>query len=223
MQLNLSRIIGTFALVWSASSAQAVPISYVHDDGGAETQIGITGAFGDFEWANQFFAQPGGTTISSISVAIGTDSSFGHEDLTGAPLTLRLYDDVDNDGTPNDLLLLASVVGSVSNWGLDVFNVFDIPNTVVAGSFFISAAVSSPDGATFPARLDQSSDAEASWLRSSSPDIAWVMSRSAGFAGNWLLRAEGSAEQVPVAPSLPLVGLGLAALLWGRRQQQTKF
>jgi len=125
-------------LLIAALNAQkaAGPVVYSLDSGVGDKSVGCTPDPYHIEWANQFSVVSGGGTISEILVAFGDDvaDAGATVDLSGASVQVRIYNDVDNNGEPNDLVELASLAGTIANYRTDTFNVYDIADTAVSGS-----------------------------------------------------------------------------------------
>src|SRR5437762_2034235 len=120
--------------------ASGVTYSYWEGPGIADTvAVDDSPATADLWWANQFFTQPGGEGITSITLA------FGPRVVTGRPVSFMVYDDPDGNGLPNDLTWLGQIdtvfpaynppPGSINS----LFTV-NFPTPVQVGtSFFIAA------------------------------------------------------------------------------------
>lgn len=185
------------ACLSTSALADPVPvIPYAVDDGTAEASVGGVNEGSTFIWANQFNAPPGGDTITEIQVVFGdpiTTSGGGEEN--GAGVTVSLWNDVNNDGSPDDAVLLATTVGAIASSDTDTLETFDIPDSAVTGSFFIGVAFTGPAPPPmpqnlFPAALDTTCDASRSWyvLGDDITDSP-ISTTGTAFEGNWLVRA----------------------------------
>jgi len=117
-------------------AAPANALLYSHDDGTGSSGIGLTHDKNpNIIWANHFTVVPGGELITELQAALGA-GDIGS--LNGDSVTASLWSDPNGDGKPLDAVLLTSVAGVVGNWGTDVFNSYDIPDTAVSGSFFVA-------------------------------------------------------------------------------------
>ncbi len=162
---------------------------YTLDDGTSENSIGIlSGA--DVGWINVLQAQDGATTITAIATQFGTSTPVG------TPVDFALYNDPNDDGDFADAQLLTSVSTTTEVNGAS-FQTEPIPPTQVSGVFFIAAVA---EGATFAAPIDLSSTSQQSSLFASTSTGTFDLSNppsaslvdDLGFAGNWILRAQGS-------------------------------
>ncbi|GAB2697959.1 hypothetical protein [Aliiglaciecola aliphaticivorans] len=187
-------------------------IIYSVDDGIADNSMGLTSG-GTMEWANQFNAISGGEMITSVEVAFGQIED-------GTAVTVSLYDDVNNDGTPDDLSLLTSIAGVVSNQNTNIFNMFDIMDTNVSESFFVSVTITH-EANYYPAAFDQSSFNGQSWISAPSAGIGWDKIDNFGLAGNFLIRA--NAEAVSEPAMLSMLSLGILGLMAQRRGKKRLF
>ena len=133
---------------------QADEFVYRLDDGSTETALGAAG--GDFMWINAFETVEEATTIDAISSAWANVSEDREAEFF-------LYDDPNNDGNPEDAVLLESVSTSIQAPESDEFTVGEITPTDVEGVFFIAAIVRGYVDGEFPAPLDESGSQQASW------------------------------------------------------------
>jgi hypothetical protein len=171
---------------------------YTLDDGTPENSLGV-GSPVDLFALNAFEAQDGATTITALA------SAFGGSQPVGSEVEFLLYEDPNDDGNPEDANLLQTVSTATDISGGGNLQIEPIPPTPVEGVFFIAILV--PDTPNFPLAIDQSSDQGASWIANADPnafDTANLgsgrppsqssLDRTAdiGFAGNWLLRAQGA-------------------------------
>jgi C1A family cysteine protease len=182
---------------------------YTVDDGSSENSIGLING-GDIMWLNQFTALPGSETISSIALTWGTPLYPG-DIPSGKPTTVALYEDPDDDGNPDDAVLLATASTSVTNPDSDLFTTVSITPSTVSGSFFVGALLPNQQAGEYPASLDQSAPVSGrSWIVSSTTlgtfnlndlsdpnhDVPLGLVESYGFPGNWLLRADAELPQL---------------------------
>jgi hypothetical protein len=170
----------------------------------------------DMWWANQFDTQSGGETITQVGI------SFGGNLTVGGPMTIGVYSDPNNDGSPNDAVLLHSEVISItfSDGAFHPPAFFPITPTSVSGKFFIAAAligVPGNAGAVFEAddsivpAMTASVSQQRSWIAidvespgtfnmanvlaetSGGSDLPPTLIDDLGAPGNWVLRAVGTA------------------------------
>jgi hypothetical protein len=190
----------------------------LHDDGTGEERIGIGG--GTIAWMNQFNVVGGGNTINSVSVAWG-------EVPNGASASIVVWNDPNIDGNPNDAQVVGTPLNVVtSNSDTDTFNIYDIADVFVSDSFFVGVFMNSPSG-SYPARWDSSTSLGKSWIAALGSDLnalgSWYLPVNTidtyGWAGNWMIRANGETSNVPEPTSITLFGLGLAGLAALRRRK----
>jgi len=119
---------------------------YQWDDGTATTNFRIISS--SFGWMHMFTVVPGADIISSISVAWGLGSNT-------LPGRIAVWEDPNDDGNPNDAVLLTSTTITCANAGTNIFNVYALPTPVkVSGTFFIGAVVDTNGAGIFPMPLD---------------------------------------------------------------------
>jgi hypothetical protein len=195
---------GTFTLTPVAPSGSACTPA---DDGTTENAVGWT-IGGDFVWMSGFGSAGDVTTISAIETSYGTPLFPGGY-IPQGPVRFAVYDDPNDDGQPNDLVLVGVVESAAVSPGsvdTDVLQLLPLTAPVtVNGVFFIAAGVVH-NGGEFPSPLDQSGGGSVcgsgpgSWFWGNNGGIADFTNPSAnvqppfsvtaaGFPGNWLLRA----------------------------------
>ena len=184
---------------------------YAVDDGTGENAIGV--GIGDqqypFTWMNQFNTVAGAENIQSISVAWGAVPD-------GSPYTAAIWSDPNGDANPTDAVLLESIAVTVQNSNTDTFNLIDIDDTLVSGSFFVGFIADVLIPLPYPARIDQTASLGRSWIGFPADYI--IIDNF--LAGNWMVRANAvSAAPVPEPSTFILLGAGLAGLVAWRRKR----
>jgi hypothetical protein len=194
----------------------APDFTYSIDDGTAEDSVGLTNG-GNLLCLNEFTVTGGNNIINSISIAWGTPA-FPDPTLNGLAFTAVLWNDPNNDGSPTDATVLATVNGVVADAGTNTFHISLIaPTTVGTNNFFVGFVINHLPG-QFPAAFDESNPLpNRSWVSvggniNNLSDAITI--ESAGLVGNWMVRADA----VPEPSTYALVGLGLAGIVFlGRR------
>ncbi len=172
---------------------------YQLDDGTAENGVGLYDP-GDLIWLNHFVVEPDAEVVSSISIAW---SEFVAE---GQAATVMLYGDPDDDGNPDNAVLLVTAETTTAAPGTNQLIRVPIPPTVVgeAGDSFFVGAKFTDFFEEYPAAIDTSSPAaEQSWIAWSSPfqaDLKRLYNNDSYVIpvdylccpGNWLLRADAT-------------------------------
>jgi hypothetical protein len=190
-----------------APSGWAADVTYSIDDGSAERALGIDPGE-DVIWFNTFPVQGGGEVINSISASYGRPGLSGA--LNGFPISILLYEDTDG-GDPYNAVLKTSLNTTIANANSNTLNVYNLTPTEVHGTllaavlFRNTTAVSkfiTPSDETAPVFASRSffgftvDDLNQNDL-SSIPLANRGTAESAGFPGNWLVRANGTPVPEP--------------------------
>lgn len=209
----MMRFVASLACVLFIAGSVVADVDYIVDDGTAElirgAPAGVDGLIG-----NLFTAQPGGERITSLSVAWGTPLDPGHAPA-GTPIEVLLYDDPDNDGVLDDLVLLASSGGVISSPDTNTFIDYSIAPTQVNGNFLAAVIVRDLAGGPSPIATDQGVFQGATYAQlgvdidvsSIMPAFSFPMSD-----GNAMVRARGVPEPSSTALLALAAGLGLPLL-----------
>lgn len=122
---------------------------YRYDDGTRESALSLSGS-GELCWIHHYDVAPGNERI----VAIYTQ----WEDVAnGTSARVFVWEDPNDDGNPNDAVLLRQQTVTVSNSNIGVFNEYQLSQPVaVKGAFFVGAAVIQQAG-QLPCPVDTSS------------------------------------------------------------------
>ena len=195
--------------------AGAAPVDYVIDDGGGNFNIGPSQFDAWTTWGNVFEAQPGGETITDISVSFAGSLPAGTEFSVGIWQLNNMF----AVATDSFLLsrtdgLLSETTGYIGDTGLNEFASYDVADTVVSGQFFVGIIMYVPQGQA-AARMDEDTHEISSWLFYDDANDADLTTKPyaqqmAGtpFNGTWMIRAHG----VPTPGAAAVLGLaGLAA------------
>jgi hypothetical protein len=178
------------------------PTGCAYDDSSSENSVGLTGG-GSIAWLHAFGSASTTTNVASVSSAYGTPA-FPGSAINGTPTTVAIWDDPNDDGVPNDLVLVATVASTVQNEGTDLLNVASFtPPVSVSGVFFVGVAITHGAG-EFPAPLDQSQPSAGRAFVAGEPAGVLNLSNisaatipptdtdAIGLPGVWLLRADCS-------------------------------
>ncbi len=212
------------ALAFASTSTLANVYSY--DDGGSHVTLGPPRSFeqyGDIHmlWGNYFTTQDASEDIVNISFELGRLSENNQ-------VTVRIYQDIDNDFDPTNATNIYTEVIDNPMTGGGVLNSVDISNLSVSGGFFVTVShlaelvydEEDEPGYSSPARYDTDARADRSWFyygsfgdltdagyhtRMDGPDVP--------FGGAFAIRA----TTVPV-PSTVLISS--AAMLFSARRRR---
>ncbi len=196
---------GTFLLTPVASNPMPCAPT---DDGTSDNSVGLN-AGGAIVWFTGFGAIGQNVTVASVSTTYGTPLFPGGY-TPSSMVTVAVWEDPNDDGIANDLVLVSSTSAAVSPGSIDT----DIFQTImlgapanVSGIYFVGASVVHGAG-QFPAPLDQSGSGGSvcgsgpgSWVAGDTTgtiDLANMNAAnvppqtiaSAGLPGNWLVRPE---------------------------------
>ncbi|MCH2134620.1 MAG: PA14 domain-containing protein [Phycisphaerales bacterium] len=179
---------------------EPVPV-YAYDDGFGDNNIGLSGA-GDVIWLNHFTIQPNGEVLAGMKVAFGLAAE-------GTPALVHVWDDPNGDGNPSDANTLWTFNMTVQAPDTNQFIPIPFDDGIILGpegtSFFVGVQVMHATG-EYPARIDQSSDQQESWLAAGSdvvdPDNLanapiFGLTGGIGFPGNWMIRVIPEADIPP--------------------------
>ena len=146
-----------------------------YDDGVSEGSVGLGGLGGGEQL---YLHRQGGTgqfsQVNSISMAWGSAAVPGFGPPIGSNAQIRLFKDPDDDGIPDDLILLKTKAFTTSSVDTDIPQTvaFDAPVNV-SGFYFIGVSIVSLPG-DYPVGLDQST---------SSDNRAWFTAETNGSGG----------------------------------------
>lgn len=206
-------------------------IIYQHDDGQAEDVTGVSGGPTPYSiiWLNLFSAQPGGEVITKISASFARAFDPLLASYNGRTVTALLYEDA-NGGPTTDAVLRATATGTIQNAGLipSAFVDFDIPPTMVTGSFLVGVLARDLPQGNYVAAADTTSPTPGvsfiGFLVGTPLNENNLASLGANYRGvegfgltqNWLVRAVGN--PVPEPGSLGVLAIGFCAIGWIRRR-----
>jgi len=125
------------------------------DDGTSENALGWT-VGGTLVWMTGFGAPAQSATVSSVETTYATPLFPGGY-IPQGNVTVAVWDDPNDDGNPNDLVLLGTGTAVVNPGSIDsdVFQTITLTSPVIAnGVFFVGAAVTHNQG-EFVAPIDQ--------------------------------------------------------------------
>jgi acetyltransferase-like isoleucine patch superfamily enzyme len=201
---------------------------YQWDDSVSETAIGLRTPAppqgnGGLAWLQYYdtrdpaFANAPSDVITHVEVAFGTRLAFPVAPVAGSTYEVYVYEDPNDDGVPNDLVLLAQQGDTLMAPDMDVIEPTPISPTTVQGQFVVacfmvhemSTAPPTPGVGEYPAALDQSVNSGGrAWLAGAIPETTWNPAQpngpyavplseldALGLPGVWLLRAIGNGDR----------------------------
>ncbi|MCK6482550.1 MAG: hypothetical protein HUU22_04650 [Phycisphaerae bacterium] len=162
------------------------PILYAIDDGTQNNSIGLT-AGGDMIWYNRFNVASGGQYLTTIRVRIA--GPFG------APASLHVWSDPNDDNNPIDAVLISSTPIITAPAGVSGFVDYEVSPVFlgnVGETFYVGVLMNHAAG-DFPASIDETDpDNRQSWITVSSDpnDLSGsALIDDLGLPGDWMIRA----------------------------------
>ena len=123
---------------------------YGYDDGVRDTTVGLSPAGSELCWMQRFDAVAGEEQIVSILAAWALSAP------NGTAARMFVWDDPNDDGDPNDCVLISQQAITVKNRDTNILNEYVLNTPVlVSGVFFVGVSVVNGSG-EFPAPLDTS-------------------------------------------------------------------
>lgn len=117
-----------------------MPFGCAYDDGTTTAPYGLS-TFGSLIWMNRFGSASTTSTVASVSTAYGC-GGFVNNINNGRPTTIGIWDDPNDDGVPDDLVLVATRPSTVTFVDTNVLNVTAFtPPVVVTGVYFVGVYV----------------------------------------------------------------------------------
>lgn len=139
------------------------------DDGTTDNSVGTNNPADDILWLQSNSDAANSTTVTAISTAWGS-VPFGGGPPDGTAARVGIWSDPNNDGNPNDAVLLQQVNIVVAGSNTDAFQTVNLaPAVLVTGRYFVGASC---QGGTFQAPLDQGGPA--------SLGRAWIAAQQGG-------------------------------------------
>lgn len=155
--LMRSERFGGIGIALLAAGAAVASDDYRLDDGVKELGIGVQSAGANsIAWLNRFVVQPGHETITAVRVAYG--GGAGQANIgNGQAVAVYLWADVNQDGSPSDAVVLASVAGTIAGSGTNAFSTYALtpPLTLTAGQYFFAGAIVTYNGQVLVGSLDR--------------------------------------------------------------------
>jgi hypothetical protein len=162
-----SRGLAAASLLALCALGQSDSGKYSHDDGSTEGTIGVGGVPVEFGVLHRFDARGGSDVVTEIRVAFGSPLDPQGAPSIDSPVRVAVYDDPDDDGIPDDLVLLTQASGTIQTTAQDTKDGFPVPPTQVSGVFFVLATMPGtgvPAGGT-PVGIDVSQKSNGrAWL-----------------------------------------------------------
>ena len=126
----------------------------VLDDGTTDNSVGTNNPADDILWLQSMSDAANSTTVTAIGTAWGS-VPFGGGPPDGTAARVGIWSDPNNDGNPNDAVLLQSINIVVAGSNTDAIQTTNLaPPVLVTGRYFVGASC---QGGTFQAPLDQGS------------------------------------------------------------------
>lgn len=146
-------------LLGAAAMPSNAQISYEYrlDDGVKEQGIGIQSAgFNSIAWLNRFIVEPSGNPLTDISLAFGGSLGSSNNIPNGTPVTVYIWADPNQDGLPDDAIVLGTGFGFIDRTGLNQFTNYTLINPValLPGDIFFAGAIVDYNGQQLVASLD---------------------------------------------------------------------
>lgn len=147
-----------FSASLALSPVAAIAIDeYRLDDGVKELGIGVLSpSANSFAWLNRFVVQTNHETITAVRLAFGGNPTQINI-ANGQPVTVYLWDDINQDNDPSDAQVIAWAPGVVQGSGTNAYTTiaFSPPVTLQVGQKFFAGAIINYNGQVLVGSLDR--------------------------------------------------------------------
>jgi hypothetical protein len=130
---------------------------FTRHDGSPEVIYRLVSPVTDTLWMQyQGDSTTGQRLVTAVKTAAGAAFGIAQSGVVdGNPITLGVWEDPNDDGNPNDAVLLTSFMSVVSLANTDLLATYTLPSPVqVTGGFFVGASYSHGVNTGFPAPVD---------------------------------------------------------------------
>ena len=140
--------------------------NYLWDDGTCENglgfQTGTTSQTYQIGWINGYDAISGSDTIVNVLTTFGNPNTTTQTLTNGMPANVAVWEDPNDDGNPNDAVLLTQSAVLTANVYSNTFNSYPVTPVQVQGRFFVGCWMTiqtstnppTPGVGMFPAPMD---------------------------------------------------------------------
>ncbi|MCA9275186.1 MAG: hypothetical protein KDA29_04095 [Phycisphaerales bacterium] len=136
--------------------AQAM-YDYRIDDGVKEQGIGIQSTgLNAIAWLNRFVVEPTGAPLTDIGLAFGGGLTSSNNIPNGTLVSVYIWADPNQDGQPDDAVVLGTGSGLIDHSGLNQFNNYTLnsPVALLPGDIFFAGAIVEYNGQQLVASID---------------------------------------------------------------------
>jgi hypothetical protein len=161
--------LAAFSIASALLATHASAATYSIDSGSVSLGIGgevVPGTPWSGAVLNHFTAVAGSQIITSISVVFGYPADPGLSPsglVAGDPFTVGIWSDPNNDGNPNDAVLLGSTNGTISIFNNSTFQTTPLSVVLGVGQSFFAGVMVQNYGDKYPMGVSMGNSPTESW------------------------------------------------------------